>query len=367
MTKRVAILAALLLGAVPSVTAAQTLRGKVVQPSDGHGVAGVMVLLIDSAGNVAARTLTDERGEYRVAVSRAGVYRVRTLRIGYHPTSLVAVELGARVALEQQLELTSPPVALDTVRVQARARCTPYSASSNVASAWEQARTAFAAAVLTSRDRVLHATVSRVRKTIDPSSGRVRSESSREDSGLVTKPWGTVPPDSLLRFGYVYRLSDGGMTYYAPDIETLLSEDFLQDHCFRFASGSDSTLLGVGFEPSPARRNLPEIRGTVWLDRKSAELRRMEFQYVILRVPNDRLRTISPPPGGAMNFGSMTNGGWAISNWELRIPVLRERVRSDRNASGYDDLTETYVSELHVETGVLTLVKRGDETLWRPK
>lgn len=365
MTKRAAIFVALLLGALSVTTSAQTLRGKVVQPSDGQGIAGVLVVVTDSTGNVVARALTDERGDYRIAVPRTGAYSVRTLRIGYQPSSLVAVELRARSAFEQQLDLTNIPIALDTVRV-ARARCSSYEGSSIVASAWEQARMALGAAIVTSSNQVLRATVMRVQRTIDPKSGRVRRESSRQDSGFVTKPWGTVPPDSLRRFGYIYRLGDQRMTYYAPDIETLLSGDFLQDHCFRFASGRDSTLLGIAFEPTRERTSVPEIAGTVWLDRKSAELRRMEFRYVTRRTA-DRLRAISPPPGGAMNFGRMMNGGWAISDWEIRIPILRERVRSDRAASGYDDLMETYIAELHVETGVLMLVTRGQETLWRAK
>jgi hypothetical protein len=87
----------------------------------------------------------------------------------------------------------------------------------------------------------------------------------------------------------VYRLVDGSNMYYAPDIKTLMSGDFLPDHCFRFATGTDSALLGVAFEPARNRRNVPG----------------------------------SQTPGGAMHFDVLANGAWAISNWELRIPVLR--------------------------------------------
>lgn len=198
------------------------------------------------------------------------MYRVRTLRIGYHPATFAAVELRAGAELEGQLELTSLPLTLDTVRVLARARCSPYEGSPSIASAWEQARTALTAADLTTRDRVLHATVLRVRRVIDPRSRPVQRESSTQSSGFVTRRWGTVPPDCLCRFGYVYRLADGSTTYHAPDIDVLLSENFVQDHCFRFASGPDSALLGIAFEPTRDRRDVPEIAGTVWLDRKSA-------------------------------------------------------------------------------------------------
>lgn len=365
MARRAAIVVSLLLGAVPLVTSAQTLRGKAVRPSDGAGIAGVLVLLIDSTGNVAARALTNERGEYRVTAPGAGAYRVRTLRIGYHPAIVAAVELRVGVERPLQLELTSLPITLDTVRVVARARCSAYEGSSTIALAWEQARTALTAADLTTRDRVLHATVIRVHRTIDPRSRRVKEELSAETSGFVTKPWGTLPPDSLRRFGYVYLLADGGTVYYAPDVEALLSDNFVQDHCFRFASGPDSTLLGVRFEPTPDRKDLPEIAGTVWLDRKSAELRRMEFRYVNLKRPLSVVATGPNAAGGAMDFVRMMNGGWAISNWEIRVPELGQRPRP--RASGYEQSTEMFVYQLRLEQGVLTLVTRAQDTLWRFK
>ena len=61
----------------------------------------------------------------------------------------------------------------------------------------------------------------------------------------------------------------------------------------------------------------------------------------------------------------MMNGGWAISNWEIRLPVLGQRAR--QRATPYEDPIETYVRELHLEQGILTLVTRGQDTLWRIK
>jgi len=365
MAKHAAIVVALLLGVVAPVTSAQTLRGKAAQPSDGAGIPGVLVLLVDSAGSVVARALTNELGEYRVTAPAAGAYWVRTLRIGYHPATSEAIELRHGSELLWPVTLANLPFALDTVRVLARARCSPYVGSSSMASVWEQVRTALSAADLTTRDGVLYATVVRQRRVLDPQSGRVREESSTPTSGFVDRPWGTVPTDSLRRFGYVYRLRDGSTRYYAPDIDALLSEGFIQDHCFRFASGPDSTLLGVAFEPTGDRKNIPEIAGTVWLDRKSAELRRMEFGYVNLARPRYRVATGTPNASGQMDFVRMMNGGWAISNWELRLPVVKQRPRT--GASSYEESTEAYVSELIVQAGVLTLVRRGQDTLWRAR
>src|SRR5688572_20214115 len=105
MAKHAAIVVALLLGVVAPVTSAQTLRGKAAQPPNGAGIPGVLVLLVDSTGSVVARALTNEHGEYRVTAPAAGAYRVRTLRIGYHPVTSESVELRDGSELLWQLTL----------------------------------------------------------------------------------------------------------------------------------------------------------------------------------------------------------------------------------------------------------------------
>ena len=96
----------------------------------------------------------------------------------------------------------------------------------------------------------------------------------------------------------------------------LLSSSFLQDHCFRLAISLDSTRLGLAFEPTPARERVADIRGTLWLDRASTELRSLEFQYVnISRAQQDHA-------GGELAFVRMRDGQWAISRWNIRMPVL---------------------------------------------
>lgn len=61
---------------------AQAVRGIVVDPR-GQPVVGVVATLLDSASNVVARALSNSTGGFILGAPRAGVYRVRTLRIGY--------------------------------------------------------------------------------------------------------------------------------------------------------------------------------------------------------------------------------------------------------------------------------------------
>jgi hypothetical protein len=368
MLRRCAMIAAL-----PFVAAsadAQTLRGRAVQPPDGGGIPGVLVLLIDPAGAVIARALTNEQGEYRVTAPRAGVYRLRTLRIGYQPASFGDIDVAADATIERQLALTSLPLSLDTVRVQGRTRCAAYDGASSVALAWEQTRTALTAADLTQRNHALHATVMQIRRQLDGTTRRPKQESSTESSDFVIKPFGTVSTDSLHNLGYVYRGADSTMHWLGPDVEALLSDNFVQDHCFKLATGKDPTLLGVAFEPPGDRKQIPDIAGTVWLDRKSAELRSMEYRYVNLaplleREAADVAR--NSKAGGELDFVRMGNGGWAISRWEIHVPVLAKRFRPGTGIPGDESRFETYVHEQRVEAGLLKLVLVGQDTLWRAR
>lgn len=78
-------LAAVLL--MPALVEAQVVRGAVIDRGTDAPLAGTLVLLVDSAGTIARRALTDDAGEYRLHAPAAGTYRVRTLRIGFRPVT----------------------------------------------------------------------------------------------------------------------------------------------------------------------------------------------------------------------------------------------------------------------------------------
>ena len=147
---------------IPSLAGAQVLRGSVRSRADSIGMPGVVVLLIDSMGGVAARALSGATGEFRVAAPGAGTYRVRTLRIGFRPDTTV-VTLGAGQEREQVLLVGSVAVRMDTVRVVDERVCRADAAPEGVAAEiWDQARTALLAAQITARNR----SVQRDRKSV---------------------------------------------------------------------------------------------------------------------------------------------------------------------------------------------------------
>ena len=66
----------------------------------------------------------------------------------------------------------------------------------------------------------------------------------------------------------------GDLQYSAPDARVLLSDEFLDTHCFRIAEAQNGDgRIGLAFEPledSPLR----DIEGVLWIDRSTAMLSR---------------------------------------------------------------------------------------------
>ena len=78
--------------------------------------------------------------------------------------------------------------------------------------------------------------------------------------------------------------------------------------------------MGITFEPVPTR-TLPDVRGTIWFDARSFELRLVEFRYTLLEPfeGSDRV-------GGEVHFGKLSNGAWVVSRWFMRFPQFARPV-----------------------------------------
>jgi hypothetical protein len=336
---------------ISATASAQTVRGVVVDQS-ATPVPGVVVQLLDSASRVAGRALSNERGEFRVAATRAGTYRLGTLRIGYRPTVSEPISLVSGGEIEHRVTLSGVRVALDTMRVVSNNICRAFTDSGAATyRVWEQVRTALTATQLTAAARAVSATTVAYERTLDASGRRVQKQSWNIRSDYVKQPWLSMSPDSLHRLGYVVTTRDNSIVYYAPGLDMLLSNVFVEDHCFRLRT--DKNRLGIAFEPAPDRKDIGEIRGTLWVDRTSSQLERIEFRYVNLTPEQE------DQAGGDMDFAHMKNGTWAVSRWNIRMPVIEQRIRSQ--AMGGNAL---HVTEVRVAGGELALARRGNDTLW---
>jgi Carboxypeptidase regulatory-like domain len=340
---------------VSTIARGQAIRGVVVDATD-RPVSGVVLVLLDNASTVSARALSDEHGEFRLIGPGAGVYRIRTTRIGFRPFLSAPATLAAGETASTQLRLVDLPFVLDTIHTEGKSTCRMSARDSAAATwaVWEQVRAALTAGELTALARAINATVVTYERTLDLPNRRVIQQSATVRSGVVNQPWRSMSPDSLRRMGYVSKTPQGSF-YLAPALDVLVSDTFLEDHCFKLST-RDTSRFGIAFEPSNDRPRVPEIRGTAWLDRKSAELRRLEFRYVNVSKPVENYG------GGDMEFVRMRDGAWAISRWSIRLPKVTLVIRPGGGP------VDTLVSSLGVTTGELavatTAASQGRDTLW---
>lgn len=344
--------AATLAGLAPSLAGAQVVRG-VVTDSTNRPISGVVVLLLDASSQSRARALSDERGEFRISAPGAGTYSLRTQRIGFRPTTTPKIELRVGGEVSQRVVVTGLPITLDTIRVADRNACRSFTDSGAATFAvWEQIRAALTATELTTGFRNISATTVAYERVLDPKGNKVLQQKATVSTGYVNRPWLSLSPDSLRRIGYVVTQRDNSVVYYAPGIDALLSPSFANDHCFRVTRDSKrAELIGLAFEPTPDRKRTAEIAGTLWVDRASSQLRRLEFQFVNVPVEQGEMA------GGNLDFVRMRNGTWAIIQWNIRMPAFTSVVRPGHGA-------ERQLAEIQVAGGQLALARRGTDTLW---
>lgn len=325
--------ACVMLAVSPRHLDAQVVRGAVTERTSGLPIAGVVVTLerivgaTDTSGTVVASGLSDANGAYALLARQAGRYRLTFKKVGVRVVTTTAFELAAGEThrLDGSLDLVAPT--LPIVSVSSTSACDTRGAESariaRITMLWEDARAALTATVISTRDSLVRQLLVRYTRTLDARTRAVLTESlHRYDGfdGLSAPFFRSLGGDSLSQVGYWREEGLATTVYHAPDASVLLSDAFARDHCFGISdSGEDRAgMVGLTFAPVAGRR-VPDIRGTLWLDARSNELRELEFTWTPMPhgVPDDGA-------GGDLFFTSGASGAWHVTRWFLRMP--RDRV-----------------------------------------
>jgi len=304
----------------PAPLSAQEVRGVVSDVETGAPVAGAMVLLLDEAETPAARVLTADDGGFRLAAPRPGRYHLRIDRIGYASTSTDPFDLSPGRSLERSIATGVEPVELEGIDVEGARRCEVRPAEGLATSrVWEEARKALSAAAWTSEREMYRFAWMRYVREVAPDGRRVLDERRTYQRRFTPQPFSSVPAEILAREGFVRR--DGrNRVYNAPDATVLLSDAFLDTHCFSLRGGREEEgLIGLHFEPVRGRR-LPDVDGVIWLERRGARLTSVDYGYVNL----DRILD-ADDAGGEIVFSGLPNGTWVVREWRIRMPRVEER------------------------------------------
>jgi hypothetical protein len=332
----------------PAAASAQTILVRVVGDDGGRPMVGAVASLLNTSGQMVTNTLTDERGRALFIDVPLGTFSVQAEMIGKATARTEAFEITAGSTVSRDLMLESSAIILEGIEVSADAgRCQvrPGGEGLLVADVWAEARKALAAASITDEAGAYRYELMSYDRQLDRQSGTVLSEEQTRREGYMTTPFESRPAEDLIENGFV-QPEGRDFLYYAPDASVLLSDPFLDSHCFKMvAARNDEGLVGLGFEPTGDEKSVPDIQGTMWLDPQTAELQWLEYQYTYL----DEEMT-SEMVGGRVDFEKMPNGTWIVPEWWIRMPIME-------NQTGFDRRVRSYIAQYH-QTGGLVLEVR---------
>jgi hypothetical protein len=293
---------------------AQHVRGVVRDSARVAPLPGAVVTILDSAGAPIGRVISDADGRFAIAMpSRAA--RVRAVRIGYRPRDL---------SLTPQLDtleiaMAKLPSMLAAVRVTDSELCPGANANTSALELWEQAKAGLLATVVARETKPARMSSLTYKRVMTPTDERVTQQTTETTSGYSNRPF--VAPAEASFFARVGFMQEdaAGRLFSAPDADVLLDDAFAATHCFHIqaADTDHPDQIGLAFAPTRGRDTLVDVKGVIWIDRVSPQLRTLEFLYTGLEPAAMRAGS-----GGHLEFRTIENGLAFIDRWNLRLATL---------------------------------------------
>ncbi len=315
----IALAAASLIAATASLARAQDIRVRLLDAETRQPLAGVLVSALDAGGAIGPAVLASADGIATVRVTSPGAHRLLIRRIGFAPVTTDPVTAPAESGRLLEIMVSVHRITLSTVHVLGSQACTEQTESPSVGAqaAWTEVRTALEASTLTRDQRMVTTSGLRFQRELH-ADGTVAFVDTTLRGRSGERPFFAHAPGVLEQDGYFKRHDDGTEDFYGPDEEVLLSAGFTRRHCVSVfpdvRRDSAGTQLALAFVPRD-RDTRPEIRGLIWIDSATSELRRIEFEYVRISFPAP-----ADSIGGSVEFTHLASGAWIVSSWVLRMP-----------------------------------------------
>jgi hypothetical protein len=318
---RLSAFLAILLTILPNGAACQAVVGSAVDARSGAPIGGAFVTLSDEEGVPQASSLTNSTGRFTLRAPAEGRYRLRAERIGYEATEQGPVVVEPGRTAEVTVQLTQRAIPLEGIAVQAESRCEIRPETGRLtARLWDEVSTVLRVARWSESAGLFRFRVAEWERELDPRRLGIREETRREGIRVLDQsPFVSAPVAELQAEGYIRDVGDGQQAFYAPDAAVLLSDEFLDGHCFRARADDppEDGWIGLAFEPVE-RSSFADVEGVLWVEASTSELQRLDYTYT--RQPaglrDDRV-------GGQVEFERVPEGPWIVSRWAIRMPMIR--------------------------------------------
>jgi hypothetical protein len=297
-------------------SSAQTLRGIVQERESARPVAGAVVMLFDSTGFPLTRTVTTEQGAYSLQRPAQAV-KGRVVRLGFRPRDITREELAAAaVGAELVLNIVPIPVLLEPVVSRAGASCPKRKDREQAFGFWEQAKAGLMSGVVAREGNPGRFSVYTFRRYTNLRDS-VILQHVQSDGWVGTSSFSAAfDAKDFAEVGFVRPSEDGRFTFFGPDADVLLENDFQIRYCFSLAARDPNrpTQVGLRFQPVKVRPGRVDIDGIFWIDTAARQLRDINYLYLGLPYGAEYHK-----PGGSVRFRELANGVPFVDAWDLRM------------------------------------------------
>jgi len=325
----------------PDLLLAQTvITGIVVTDATELAVFGALVVGSGpSSEQVSVETAAD--GTFRLQVPVQGSWSLSVNHLGFRER-IVAVNVTGDDPVEVRIVLEADPVLLEALRVSVEARCPGTRDPDQLVALVQEVRRVF---MPSERPTYLARYERRVQEVpthnafIDQPWSQtwtneialdtlvLRAQEPLRDLGVMGDPAG----------GFIQLAFDGGeslfaYSFLAPSPEVVLSDAFIDTHCFEVVSADGTERWGgLSFSPQEDSQLEYDLSGTIWLPPHRDSLPRIEFSYS--RFP--------PAPTGEPLESEIDPSKHLreVRQGAPLYPFPLERVRPDRRFGGRVDLS----------------------------
>ncbi len=293
-------------------------RGTVLDSASSAPVPAAVVLLLDAGGTTLLRTLTNDRGQYRL-LRPAEATQLRVVRLGFEPQTLPLTRARGRPEGGYELDVRVSPLArtLQTVDVSAASGCARRDDQASAFRLLDEARAGLLASVVAREKDPPKLLVLRFERQLDGDGIETVRQTVRVDSSeQATASFAAVQSAADFVVTGFRGGRPGDYTFFSPDAGILLDERFQAGYCFSVAKADTARphQVGLRFTPASRKSGRVDIDGTLWIDTAARALGEITFKYVGLDQLAEGLGA-----GGRIGFKSLPNGVPFIDRWQLRL------------------------------------------------
>jgi len=318
---------------------AQTLLVRVTEAESGRPILGTFVTLRNDQGSEVRSALTNTEGRILFVLPAAGGYSVRAQMVGRQTEVTPLIPVATAEAVVQDLRMAVRAIELEGIAVEGSRRCRLHpSEGEETAVVWEEARKALEVVAWALKEAVFWYQIEQRTREYGPDGRRVIQQSHRLVSGYFREPFRSLPAADLVEGGFL-RAVERDTLAYAPDAAVLLSDPFLDSHCFRIEKGDDPDLVGLAFEPVD-KRSPADIEGVLWLSQRGSRLRSLDFRYT-----GSFAESLKGESGGSVEFEYLPSGAWIVRRWHIRAPIRGEVERGLGRARVWETTRIGYTEE----------------------